>query len=54
MQQPQPSPGIQDLLADYANLRFRLTVALEQMAAKDARIAELEKNQKKPKRGTDL
>lgn len=41
-------------MADDANLRFRLTVAIEQSAAKGTRIAELEKNQRTPKAVKEL
>ena len=48
-QQPQPSMGVQYILEDLKDTKFKLMVAIEQLAARDARIAELEKNQRKAK-----
>ena len=49
-QQAAPSRGVQRLLGRIAELEFQLALADDRDAAKDVRIAELEKNQKTPKR----
>lgn len=43
------SPGVEYLLSRLIELEQALAVMVEQSVAKDARIAELEKNQRKPR-----
>ncbi len=43
------SPGVEYLLHRLVELEQAMAVMVEQNAAKDARIAELEKNQRKPR-----
>ena len=43
------SPGVEYLLSRLIQLEQAMAVMVEQSVAKDARIAELEKNQRKPR-----
>jgi hypothetical protein len=42
------SPGVRYLVNRVAELELGMAALIDERAAKDARIAELEKNQKKP------
>jgi hypothetical protein len=43
------SPGVQYLVNRVAELELGMAALIDERAAKDARIAELEKNQKTPR-----
>jgi hypothetical protein len=43
------SPGVRYLVNRVAELELGMAALIDERAAKDARIAELEKNQKKPR-----
>lgn len=53
MNDMQISPGVQYLHDRIRQADQTIAVLMEQGAAKDARIAELEKNQKPPKKSKD-